>query len=352
VSAEKFNQKKSGNDSLYELYENCTLCPRNCRVDRLKGERGRCGETLELRISHATVHFGEEPVLSGTGGSGTVFISGCALGCPFCQNYQISRGNTGGVVDKKLFSEIIHALCKRGVHNINLVTPSHMAPTIAWYLDIVKEAGLKIPVAWNSSGFEKREALEAVAEDVDIWLPDVKTVDSDSAVKLLGTGLYAESVKDAVAFMVGRSSPVYENPVFETSVHESSHDTVHKESGDFPLLKKGVIVRHLVIPGMLESTRNVIRWFAEKYSDRAIFSLMTQYTPVFVPGENRWIPTGQLTSEEYGQVAGWLDEYGIDEGFFQELVPGDEWLPDFSRRNPFSSGLSETVWNFRDGFTV
>ncbi|MDR2596661.1 MAG: radical SAM protein [Treponema sp.] len=300
------------------LYSSCTLCPRNCNVNRLTGETGFCGETAALRIGAAVIHRGEEPPLVGTGGSGTIFISGCNLGCAFCQNYQISQGEKerlGRTVTAEEFTKICKALRDKGAENINIVTGSHAIPTIAEGLAAAKNAGVQIPVLWNSSAYETTEALELLKDSVDIYLPDLKTLDSEIADKFFNAPDYPQTASSAILKMIETANT-----------------------------KEKVIIRHLILPGFLESSRTVLRWFAENAVGRAQLSLMTQYTPI--PNRKRPMPNRFITEDEYEKVLGWLEEFGIEDGFCQELVTGSEWLPDFNKQNPFSSELSVPVWHF------
>lgn len=308
--------------SSFEPYTSCTLCPHACAVNRLSGDRGICEETGELRLATAGLHFGEEPPLSGGGGSGTIFITGCSMRCPFCQNHQISRGGIGRVVDSDEFIEICIALQDGGAENINLVTPSHMAPTLAEYLKASRVAGLKLPVAWNSSGYESAETVEIAGKVVDIWLPDLKTLEEEVARRIYGVERYPEAAEPALLAMADFGVPVVD---------------------DKGRMKRGMMVRHLILPGEMDSTRGVLEWFAGNLTGRAWLSLMTQYTPAGVPGR-------QLNRTEYEMVLGWLEEFGINDGFVQDLVSGDDWLPDFRRANPFSSDLSRILWGWDTGF--
>ena len=312
-----------------DYYSPCNLCSHNCGVNRLTGQRGLCGETGELRLAKAGLHFGEEPPLTGSGGSGTIFVSGCSMNCPFCQNYQISRspqngGGMGRVVRSDEFTEICVALQNEGAENLNLVTPSHMAPTLVSYLRKVRKAGVMLPVAWNSSGFESSGTVEMAAEVVDIWLPDLKTLDDAAARRIYGVEGYPEAAAAAILQMADYGGV-----------------DVNKNG----LMVRGLMVRHLILPGELDSTRGVLAWFAENLKGRAWLSLMSQYTPVHIPGETKNIPERQLNKAEYERVLEWLDEFGIDDGFVQDLVPGEDWLPDFGKPNPFSSDLSRIIWN-------
>ena len=302
------------------LYSPCKLCPRSCGVDRLSGETGFCGESAYLRIAAAVLHRGEEPPIAGTGGSGTIFVSGCNLGCVFCQNYQISRGEGGGrvgwTVSAETFAEICLALRDRGAENINIVTGSHAIPELVQGIAAAKKAGLQIPVLWNSSAYETAEALELLGEHIDIYLPDMKTLDSKIAARFFNAPDYPAVAAAAILKMI-----------------DMAHDK----------LREMVIIRHLILPGCLESTRQVLRWFADNARGRAQLSLMTQYTPI--PDRGQTAPKRFLREDEYETVLSWLEEFEIDDGFCQELVTGSGWLPDFSRPNPFSSELSVPVWS-------
>jgi len=312
------------------LYKSCELCPRNCGVDRLAGEAGFCGETADLRIAAALLHFGEEPPLVGTGGSGTIFISGCNLGCAFCQNYQISQGDReegargarrtalGKAICAEDFASICAALRDKGAANINIVTGSHAIPSIIEGITAARRAGVRLPVLWNSSAYESPKALELLRDHVEIYLPDLKTLDGGIAAKFFNAPDYPQVAAAAIIKMA-----------------------------DMAQAREKVIVRHLILPGYLESTREVLRWFSQNVKNRAMLSIMTQYTPA--GGKTAAlddIPRRFLSREEYDTVIGYLEEFKIEDGFCQELVTGSDWLPDFNRPNPFSSELSVPVWHF------
>ena len=325
-------------------YKNCRLCPRRCGVDRDAGQLGYCGETSALRLAFAGIHQGEEPPVTGAGGSGTVFVSGCNLGCTFCQNHQISkqaagRGAMGKPVGTGEFAEICLALQGKGAENVNIVTGSHAAPAIVAGIGEARRRGLSIPVLWNSSGYDGTETLAILKNNVDVYLPDLKTLDAKLAARFFNAPDYPENAKAAILKMME-----YRVLCFGPG-----------RAGD-EVMASGVMVRHLIIPGHLENTRQVLAWFSENCTgsgrgngsggSRALLSLMTQYTPVpgtFL-GDNCKIPNRCLSKQEYTAVLSMLDEFGIDDGFCQELVTGSGWLPDFARRNPFSSELSIPVW--------
>ena len=321
-------------------YHNCRLCPRHCGVNREAGQIGYCGETAELRIAFAGIHLGEEPPITGTGGSGTIFISGCNLRCGFCQNYQISRGNQkyqtalGRVVDNKEFADICLSLQDKDAQNINIVTGSHAAPAIANGIAEARKQGLKIPVLWNSSGYDGEETLDILKNIVDIYLPDLKTLDHSIAARYFNALDYPEHAKKAILKMMKYSCVSYSG---------LPDDQIY---GSIETINSGVMIRHLILPGYLDATRQVLSWFSENCRGRALFSLMTQYTPVRVPMIKTDIPSRFITEAEHDAVLCMLEEFDINDGYYQELVTESEWLPDFSRRNPFSSELSVPVWHW------
>ena len=314
------------------LYKNCHLCPRQCGVDREAGAIGYCGETSALRLAFAGIHFGEEPPLTGTGGSGTIFVSGCNLGCAFCQNYQISKTlktgarTLGRIVDTDEFSGICLLLQERGAENINIVTGSHAAAALCRGIETARKQGLRIPILWNSSGYEGEETLELLSGTVDVYLPDLKTLDVSFAARFFNAPDYPEYAAAAILRMM----------------------ECRKLRYDSGRILSGVMVRHLIIPGRPDLTRQVLAWFAEHCrgsgNGGALLSLMTQYTPVQTEAD---IPGRYVSEDEYEAVLSMLEEFDIENGFCQELVTGSEWLPDFRRPNPFSSELSVPVWHWQ-----
>ena len=297
-----------------------------------------------MRIGTAVIHCGEEPPLVGFGGSGTIFVSGCNMGCAFCQNYQVSQSdwNSGGTslgkaVTPLTFAAICDALRAKGAENINIVTGSHAIPGIIEGFDIARKADAlraekPLPVLWNSSAYESTDALELLRGYADIYLPDLKTLDSGIAQKFFNAPDYPQTAQAAILKMIDMISGRVNANGF------SSYE-------DFEAYER-VIIRHLILPGYLESTRTVLRWFAENVKGRAMLSLMTQYTPI--PNRNGPMPKRYLTQEEYDTVLYWLEEFDIEDGFCQELVTGSDWLPDFNRHNPFPSKLSVPAWSCID----
>jgi putative pyruvate formate lyase activating enzyme len=318
-------------EALTALYDHCILCPRRCGVNRNAGERGFCGETAALRLASASIHRGEEPPITGTGGSGTIFVSGCGLRCVFCQNHQISQGKpgfpeaAGRAVSPEEFARICHALEERGAENINIVTGSHAVPAILRGILRAREEGLRLPLLWNSSSYESPQALDLLSDQADLYLPDLKTLDPALAARYFDAPAYPKHAAAAIGRMMENRA----------------------RSGRPPAPRPGVIIRHLILPGCLESTRGVLEWFVRHAQGRALLSLMTQYTPIDPPGSAA--PRRFLHRAEYERVLAWLEELGIEDGFYQELVSGSDWLPDFRRPNPFSSDLSVPVWHWTKG---
>jgi putative pyruvate formate lyase activating enzyme len=338
-----------------EHYSSCSLCPRNCGINRLAGKAAYCGETAELKIAAATIHRGEEPPVTGIGGSGTIFVTGCTLGCKFCQNWQISQKGMGRVISLDEFSGICLELQNAGAENINIVTGSHVIPFIAEGIKRARAQGLFIPILWNSSSYENVSALEILNHTVSVFLPDLKTLDSDISKKYFNAEDYPETAEKAILKMIDLKKLQFGKARTKTSLGKRFAKTPHELSNE-TVIQSGVIIRHLVLPDHLESTRKVLRWFADQAQGRALLSLMMQYTPVYQDNEQLamsneqskgFIPDRYVEEREHETVLAWLEEFGIDDGFYQELVPDNDWLPDFNQHNPFSSELSKTIWHWK-----
>jgi len=302
-------------------YRNCRLCPRDCRVDRAAGREGYCGEGARARLAWAGLHRGEEPPLVGEHGSGTVFFTGCTLRCSFCQNRQISREGMGRDVTGLELADIFLALQREGAANVNLVTGTPFLPSIEAALAEARGRGLSLPVVWNSSGYETAAAVERLARFVDVFLPDLKTLDAEVARRYFRAADYPEVAARAVRAMA-EAAPV-------------------EWDGDG--LRRGMILRHLVLPGHLEASRAVLEFYNEHLREKALLSLMVQYIPP-CPGAE---PAGRISEADYGRVLDWLDELGIEEGFLQDLDAESPWIPDFARANPFPPGFGRPVWHWR-----
>jgi putative pyruvate formate lyase activating enzyme len=247
----------------------------------------------------------------------------------------------GQIVTEDEFIQICMELQNRQAENINIVTGSHAVFSIVQGIKSARMKGLNIPVLWNSSAYESLESLEVLKDTADVYLPDLKTLDAAIAGRFFNAPDYPENAEKAIMWMMELKKLQYGKFYPKNDIQEE----------ETPVLVSGVIIRHLVLPDHLESTRKVLRWFAEKARDRALLSLMTQYSPIPVNGQVlSTIPNRLLSNKEYEIILGWLDEFDITEGFYQELITDNGWLPDFERINPFSSGLSVPVWHWKIGF--
>jgi putative pyruvate formate lyase activating enzyme len=281
----------------------CTVCPRACSVDRIAGEHGVCGVGADPVIASWTVHPWEEPPISGTRGSGTIFFSGCTGKCRFCQNYPISQLRHGNTVSIERFAGMMLELQRRGVHNINFVTPTHYAPQILAAVDAAAAAGLRIPLVYNTSGFETVETLRLLDGVIDVWLPDAKYADDSIARRLSGFARY-------------------------TAVNRAALREIYRQVGDDLLLdadgiaQRGMIVRHLVLPAGLAGTPEVLRWIAGELSPRVHVSLMDQYFPAYRAVGDPELGR-KITPEEYDAALAAFDDAGLEQGWLQEHDPCD-----------------------------
>lgn len=288
--------------------EDCCLCPRNCHVNRLQGKTGYCGQTAEIRAARAALHMWEEPCISGDSGSGAVFFSGCTLGCVYCQNHKIADGTVGKPISVERLAEIFLELQEQGAWNINLVTAGHFIPSVIRSLNLAKRQGLRIPVVYNTSGYEKVDTLKKLEGYIDIYLPDLKYVDTALAEKYSFAPDYPKVAKAALDEMVRQVG-------------------VAQFEGE--QMKKGVIVRHLVLPGQSEASREVIRYLYETYGDRIFISILNQYTPM--PYLERYPELNRkITDEEYDEVVDYAISIGVENGFIQEGDTAQEsFIPEF-----------------------
>jgi len=331
------------------LYENCIQCPRNCGINR-SSSLGFCKEPSQIRIAVACLHFGEEPLITVHGGSGTIFLTGCNLRCAFCQNYQISQQGMGAEVSKEEFAEICLRLEDAGAENINLVTGSHHIPALAQGLAEARKRGLKLPVCWNSSGYDSVDSLKLLDGLVSIYLPDLKTLSSELSQSLCAAKDYPERAKEAIKWMISHNPLKLINVKKEVDGH-----TVEKEK-----ILQGVIIRHLFLPGRFFETADVLEWLKENADGKAIISLMSQYTPVpFKDSEAELerrkkslssIENRLVNESEDKDLRELIEAYDFDYLFYQDLCADTEWLPDFEKTQPFSYKLAKPVWHWREGF--
>ena len=288
----------------------CTLCPRDCHADRLHGNFGYCGQSWEIKAARAALHMWEEPCISGESGSGTVFFSGCPLRCVFCQNHNIALGKAGATITKERLVEIFFELKEKGANNINLVTPTHFIPQIREALLLAKKQGLNIPIVYNTGSYECVKSLQMLEGIVDIYLPDFKYWGKDLAKKYSNAEDYREHASAAIAEMLRQTGA----PVMDEATG---------------LMKKGVIVRHLVLPGQVEDSKKILKYLYETYKDDIYISIMNQFTPV---GDMSSYPelTRTLTAEEYDEVVDYAIDLGVEYGFIQEQGTASEsFIPEF-----------------------
>lgn len=290
----------------------CDLCPRKCLVDRKKGEKGICGQTENLKVARAALHFWEEPCISGDAGSGAVFFSGCPLHCVFCQNENIANGTVGKEISVERLAEIFLELQEKGANNINLVTPGHFVPQITKALDLAKQEGLKLPIVYNTSSYETVETIKRLEGYVDIYLPDFKYMSPGLSKKYSHAPDYAEVAKAAIAEMVRQTGKA----VFVNGDEDN-------------LILRGTIVRHLTLPCCMEDSMQILKYLHETYGDMIYISIMNQFTPLSnlekYPELNR-----RITDEEYETLVDYAIEIGIENGFIQEGNTAEEsFIPAF-----------------------
>lgn len=297
------------NKEIQTIMQSCRLCPRNCGIDRTKGQRGRCGMTDQIMAARAALHMWEEPCISGEEGSGTVFFSGCSLGCVFCQNHEIAIGDTGKTITEERLAEIYLELQEKKANNINLVTAGHFLPQVIRSLELAKNQGLTIPIVYNTGGYEKAESIRMLDGLVDIYLPDLKYVSSEISARYSFAPDYFAVASQAIGEMVRQTGPA----VFD----------------ERDRMKRGVIVRHLLLPGCMEDSKAVIRYLYEAYGDQIYISIMNQYTPL--PHVSCWPELNRkITEEEYDEVVDYAIDLGVENGFIQEGETASEsFIPAF-----------------------
>ena len=282
----------------YQQLRHCSLCPHNCGVNRIKGEQGRCRSGLKPRVASANLHRGEEPPISGTKGSGTIFFSGCTLRCLFCQNFPISQQNSGETISTQQLAQRMLGLQKRGAHNINLVTPTHWLPQILAALWLAIPQGFSLPIVWNSSGYETVEALQLLDGVVSVYLPDMKYSDDAQAVELSGAPGYTAVNRAAVLEMLRQVGQL--------------------QLDDNGIATRGLIIRHLVLPEGRAGSAETLPWIAEQLGDETHIALMSQYFPAWKATDTAGINRG-LTHDEYDAAVEALEEAGLENGWVQEL---------------------------------
>jgi putative pyruvate formate lyase activating enzyme len=299
-------------------YKDCRLCPRQCGKDRGAGEKGHCGQTDKLVISSIGPHFGEEPPISGTGGSGTLFFTGCSTGCFFCQNFQISREGLGREYTPADLLASVRDLVRLGVHNINYVTPDHFWPHVRALIRQLKEAGIAVPHLINSSGYGRPETISEMAGLADIFLPDYKFADNALAEFCMGRNDYRETALKAIEIMIEKKGFL---------------DASFDDAGGGPATK-GVLIRHLVLPGNADNSRKALKDLKERFGRYVPVSLMSQYHPTeYCKGKREFERT--ITRQEYRSVLREAQDLGFENLFRQADSGDDDFSPDFNKKDPF-----------------
>ena len=292
-----------------KIMSDCVLCPRACHADRLDGGVGYCGQTADIMAARASLHYWEEPCISGTSGSGTVFFSGCNLRCVFCQNHNIALGKAGRVITPEHLVKIFLQLQEQGANNINLVTPTHFLPQIVIALQQAKNQGLSIPIVYNTGSYESPEALRHLDGLVDIYLPDLKYFSPELSKELSAAEDYFDVAIKAVKEMYRQ-------------VGKNQFD-------DSGIMKKGVIIRHLVLPSCRQDSKKILSAIKENFGDNVYVSLMNQYTPMYKAKEIKKY-NRRLTTFEYQDVLDYFFEIGLKNGYMQgRLSATDAYTPKF-----------------------
>ena len=287
---------------LEQLIE-CNVCPHKCKVNRLEGKSGRCKCNDKIKIALVSTHMYEEPCISGTNGSGTIFFSNCNLACKFCQNYEISQLGKGYEITIEELASIMVKQQEEGVHNINLVTPTMYAYQIIEAIKIARKNGLNIPIIYNSNGYENVETIKALKGYIDVYLPDLKYYSNEIAVKYSKAPNYFEIVSKAILEMISQVG----EPIFDKD----------------GMIKKGVMIRHLVLPNHIQNSKNVLKWIKENIPEEIYIDVMAQYFPTYKAKEDELI-NRKLTKREYKEIENYFYLLDFKNGYMQELGEHEE----------------------------
>lgn len=291
------------------MLEQCKLCPHNCKVNRLNGEIGRCKCTDRIKIALVSLHKYEEPCISGTNGSGTVFFSNCNLNCIFCQNYEISHLGKGREISVNELAKIFIEQQEKGAHNINLVTPTMYVVQIIEAIKIAKKNGLTIPIVYNTNSYENIETIKMLNGFIDVYLPDLKYYSDELAKKYSKANNYFENATKAIQEMYKQVG----SPEFD-------------ENG---IIKKGVIIRHLVLPNYIQNSKNILKWIKEKMGDDVYVSVMAQYFPSYKAKDDDKI-NRKLNAREYRTIEEYMYTLDLKNGYIQDLEENEEqYVPNF-----------------------
>ncbi len=292
------------------MLNSCTLCPHNCKVNRLEGKKGRCKCDNTLKIALASLHKFEEPCISGTNGSGTVFFTNCNLNCIYCQNYEISQGGKGKEITIQTLADIFIKQQEKGAHNINLVTPTMYVYQIIEAIKLARKNSLKIPIIYNSNGYENVETIKMLNGYIDVYLPDLKYYTNELSKKYSNVDNYFEVATNAIKEMYSQVG----NAVFD----------------DNEIIQKGVIIRHLVLPNHIQNTKNILKWINENLPKDIYVSVMAQYFPTY-KAKNDSLINRKLNKKEYKEVLNYLYSLDLQNGYIQELGSHEEeYVPNFN----------------------
>ena len=295
------------------MLESCRICPRNCNVNRLAGNKGFCRCDDKIKIALVSTHNFEEPCISGKNGSGTIFFSNCNLRCIYCQNHEISQEGVGKEVSIERLAEIFLEQQERGVNNINLVTPTMYVYQIIKAIKIAKASGLKIPIVYNTNSYENVETIEELEGFIDVYLPDLKYYSNDLAIKYSKAPNYFEVATNAIKEMYKQVGSVQVD-----------------ENG---IIKKGVIIRHLILPNHIQNTKNILKWVKENMPSDIYVSIMAQYFPTYKAKEDDLL-NRKISKKEYNEVEKYLYTLGLENGYMQDLGKHEEeYVPKFDLSN-------------------
>ncbi len=301
----------------------CILCPRNCNADRNSGKMGYCKMDNRIFAARAALHMWEEPVISGKNGSGAIFFSGCPLGCVYCQNHSIAIGKSGKEISIERLVEIFFELKEKGANNINLVTPTHYIPQIREALIRAKKENLNLPIIYNTGSYEKAEVLKLLEGLVDVYLPDLKYMSAQLSQRYSNTSVYFFTAAAAIKEMFRQvGMPVfYREGEYLQNIEYQEEETV--------LIKKGVIIRHLVLPEATEDSKNIVKYIYDTYGNNVFISILNQYTPVNQLDKYPELMR-KVTEKEYEEVVDYAVEIGVERGFIQEGDTAKEsFIPQF-----------------------
>ncbi len=305
----------------FSMLSPCILCPRHCGIDRTGGEKGFCGAGDGPKIAHFGPHFGEEPPITGTGGSGNIFFSFCNLRCIFCQNHQISHDGSGRSVSVEELISIFFSLRSMGCHNINLVSPTSYVPFIALAIEEARRRGLGLPFIYNTNAYDSVDTLKSLEGLIDIYLPDFKYWSAPIASRLShapDNAPYPEAARAAILEM--------KRQVGDLIIEDG-------------IAKKGIIVRHLVLPGGLAGSRRVFEWIEERLGRSTWIGLMSQYLPLYRSGDYP-VLARRIRQDEYDSIVAYLIDNGFENVFVQELESASLFVPDFRKDRPFEESTS------------